>query len=668
LSSRRLNLKSKFLSLAAFAASGTRRYARVLLWFLFLYVLGWACFVSHGVAFHLTPWSQAVVNGIVKLWYPDKDRDKTTVVLFREENLKNLKKDPKEPDETYPVSYKRHAEVLEALLAYKPRAVFVDFMFIDKRTNDDITELGNAICKLTNADPPIPVYLAAPPLAENRAKGEPHTKTESAERSLTSKVRKELLACPSGINPELVSAQMESEYGVSGVLEYKLEGKTAYGKKDSPALAMLDGDLKKDVKSNSIEDPIDPMDIVWASPTGQPLTLNMWMGCESNDSLKDLLQKGPLANRLNCPYTPTISVRHLLRSIGGSIGDDKDEVSQALGDRAVFYGAGFQGAGDIVVSPVYAELPGVYLHAMAYDNLLTLRNNYKRAENTAISWAFNFVVLFFIVCILLFPEKIIRWLTARSRDIFVFVLDLIGFHQRWRRLPNSLLRWLPLGIAAIWAAFLFFIGQVWNPSGHAWNEFVWSSVLGVSLLVGVFALSYLDSCRTQDRNETQREFHEHLAALIGPMLVGGGFLLVYILSELEAALLFSVGFYFIYKLVFAKDQLFVVAAILMVIASLVSFWPGNLGPRNIIAYLLFFEVARHLLEHAREVAEKYHRIQRLHTAEKWGWWGRGRLRFNLLKLFCQFCDWEGKDEYRNKLTTSRNVERAVANGGKRGVG
>ena len=78
--------------------------------------------------------------------------------------------------------------------------------------------------------------------------------------------------------------------------------------------------------------------------------------------------------KLRCPYTQTITVAHLL----GSSGDT--DVARVLKKGAVFYGAAFNLTGDRVVSPVFEEMPGVYLHAMAYDNLVTFRNDYKRAE------------------------------------------------------------------------------------------------------------------------------------------------------------------------------------------------------------------------------------------------------------------------------------------------
>jgi hypothetical protein len=65
---------------------GTRTLAQ----FLALSIVGVALFMFHGISLHLTPWSQAIVNGLVKYGYPTKGQTDTTVVLFREENLAEL--------------------------------------------------------------------------------------------------------------------------------------------------------------------------------------------------------------------------------------------------------------------------------------------------------------------------------------------------------------------------------------------------------------------------------------------------------------------------------------------------------------------------------------------------------------------------------------------------
>jgi hypothetical protein len=64
-----------------------------------------------------------------------------------------------------------------------------------------------------------------------------------------------------------------------------------------------------------------------------------------------------------------------------------DESGQALLQKEtitgsyVFIGAAIDGAGDTIVSPVHGKLPGVFLHAMALDNLLSFQGRYFKTAN-----------------------------------------------------------------------------------------------------------------------------------------------------------------------------------------------------------------------------------------------------------------------------------------------
>src|SRR5262249_32739977 len=138
-------------------------------------------------------------------------------------------------------------------------------------------------------------------------------------------------------------------------------------------------------------------------------------------NISDSIRHGPLQGRLHCPYSRTISAVHLLRTLASP---DRD-VEEALRGKMVFYGAGFQMAGDIVVSPVYHALPAVYLHAMAYDNLRTLRTNYKREEQGTRSMVANCLLLLFIVTILVHMDALLRSLRQLNRYAFLkcFTLD-----------------------------------------------------------------------------------------------------------------------------------------------------------------------------------------------------------------------------------------------------
>lgn len=55
-----------------------------------------------------------------------------------------------------------------------------------------------------------------------------------------------------------------------------------------------------------------------------------------------------------------------------------DEISPLIKDRIILVGASLSGARDLIETPTHGKQPGVYLHAMALDNLLTLGDNYYR--------------------------------------------------------------------------------------------------------------------------------------------------------------------------------------------------------------------------------------------------------------------------------------------------
>src|SRR5262245_25124759 len=412
------------------------RYARPWVWFVVLFAIGWFALNFHGLAFHLTPWSQKIVNGIVKYTYdlhspdlhspekgqprkgePRKGQEQTTVLLFREEDLEAL-------NGRYPVSYEQHAKVLEWLSRYRPHAVFVDFVFIDKRPRKDVEHLSQAISRLTRAG--TPVYLAvakAGPSTSHATCGAARTARHPKHASDLIEPGPELLRCAIP-----VSVKMDTEFGVSGVLTYgngSVDGDTFL---PAPAFAMASDELgcctephepvlppgvdrlRQCVKQQA------PMEIVWANGVA-PLNkkwMQKWMHCEAESwstELFESLREDPLAVKLPCPYTRTISVTHLKNSLPppGKLPEFLDlDVFEALHGKTVFYGAGFQLAGDILVSPVYRALPAVYLHAMAYDNLLTYGVDYKRADRGArlAPWV-NGAILLLIVVILLSIHRLI---------------------------------------------------------------------------------------------------------------------------------------------------------------------------------------------------------------------------------------------------------------------
>lgn len=537
--------------------------ARALAQFLLLSAIGVGLFMFHGISLHLTPWSQAIVNGIVKYAYPPDGQRDTTVLLFREENLAALA-------ESFPVSYARHAEVLEALSVYQPRAVFVDFAFIDARSPEDQAALGRAICDL-NARGKVPVYLAAPAPSSDRDHGAP--------------INAPLLECA-----EPVNAQMDVERGVSGVLTY-LHGSGHSTFRWTPAFAMYDARERIAARPRLQPEDAQPMEIIWGN-LGSKLN-ESWMQCTSEGALRHLfniLRENPLAAKRTCPHTNTISVVHLL-------GPFNEGVRGVIEGKAVFYGGNFQMVGDRVISPVYDDLPGVYLHAMAYDNLVTFGSTYKRADHHGLSLSsvVNGLLLLFTVVLLLLVDKP----PAPAKAL----LGRLATVSPW-------IKWLALGVA------LLLIGlTMLFPTSLA------AVLLLLPLLLGVVAVLHLAATRPPQPTSARHFLRVCVLGIAILVVAAVMFLVVDTRYGIEAGLLLVVlPGYFVYKALVARDVLFVATSGLLVGAAVVSFLPPiNLGPRNIVAYVAFFEVARHLMRHADEAAEKYFALRRAHPRpEEWG--------------------------------------------------
>lgn len=71
--------------------------------------------------------------------------------------------------------------------------------------------------------------------------------------------------------------------------------------------------------------------------------------------------------RQTCPYNQWIPAEGVLFATGDA---QKETLRQLFEGRVVMIGANIKGAPDLVQSPVHGQIPGVFLHAMALDNLL----------------------------------------------------------------------------------------------------------------------------------------------------------------------------------------------------------------------------------------------------------------------------------------------------------
>lgn len=316
-----------------------------------------------------------------------------TVVLFTEANLDQL-------GNTWPIPMRNHAEVLLAIHRHKPRAVFVDFVFTDARNDDNVDLLKQTIARYRASE--IPLYFALadgeraawirPDLADSATLVSAAIPSDDAVARSYWPCRKMPLDGGSAAAPGLgapcaCADQADKKFGLCS--------QTGENSRSDIALSAAFR-LYEDATGRRADfDPWRPidMDVVWSNRVHE---LNRrWMrptdtAGDGGDFCTDL--GGGFRSwvwravseserfRQPCPYTRTLSAGAVRNGV------NNPDVKKALEDAVVLYSGDLVALGDNVSPPTNDPLPGVYLHAMALDNLLTFGGQYKKSAFSLFGW------------------------------------------------------------------------------------------------------------------------------------------------------------------------------------------------------------------------------------------------------------------------------------------
>ncbi len=261
-----------------------------------------------------------------------KDRHaQTAVVLLRDGDLSAFK-------EPWPPRYGFHARVLKAIRANHPKAVVMDIVFEDVRDDPTIAALAAELDRYRDAG--IPVYGA----------------TFAPDRPLRPEVgaRVTPVQVPKKIDP-LDRVTRFYDLNIGPPTSLLTAAPTVYrdvcGGCDGPA-----GCGAQTIR------------LYWANlPEGS--WNDRWLDCRRRPPFPWwIVQDRGSDFRESCPSTPAIPARILLEP---SEADDA-VIEPILDGSVVFYGAFFHGAADAMNTPLHNDLPAVFLHSTALDNLLTL--------------------------------------------------------------------------------------------------------------------------------------------------------------------------------------------------------------------------------------------------------------------------------------------------------
>ncbi|MER1939360.1 CHASE2 domain-containing protein [Castellaniella sp. FW104-16D08] len=340
-----------------------RAIAQVVLILLLAYsTLGYSWF---GTSTRADQYLHDLFNTYAGNWlYPDAS-EQITVLLLTDESVDHYQQGH------WPARYDFHAQVLNTLLRHKPAAVFIDFLWLSQRptaaTNRvrDGDYLIHVLQRYKAAG--IPVYLSYSPGVVGHL-----------GKDLRGLVR-------------YVSAQVDLDYTDFVYRRYPVN----HGSQRTAAFRMAED--ADPARFSPISDA--DMDIFWGT---RPNRANQhWMaGDHPSPGMLQVLHSGYTGVSTPVPYTTTLYVRDLLnpRAQTNAIADQ--QARDLLQNRFVMYGGNLSGVQDLIFTPTRQLLPGVYLHAMALDNLLHWGKAYKSSNGTtwiARAWGHETLSLLFIL-------------------------------------------------------------------------------------------------------------------------------------------------------------------------------------------------------------------------------------------------------------------------------
>lgn len=118
-----------------------------------------AVFIVFGLLFaaysEYMPVGETVKRALTRIWgplltqdHPASGREQISVLLLDDDDLGQY-------GETWPVSLGFHARRIKELAAYRPKAIFIDLVFLDNRRDPELDGFIDAACKARLAGVPV---------------------------------------------------------------------------------------------------------------------------------------------------------------------------------------------------------------------------------------------------------------------------------------------------------------------------------------------------------------------------------------------------------------------------------------------------------------------------------------------------------------------------------
>lgn len=362
-----------------------------------------AIFDPIGVASNSALSSEQLFYRIISPSYPQASEDpksnspfdditEIAVIVIDDQSLKDFR-------EPWPPPFSIHEKILKKVLTEStPKAVFIDFGFFDLRDPDEVGILASTLGEhaLPNRSFPRSARLWR------------ETAASTEDATARGKIPVFLAGAPGPLDPENDRYRLEViprlKNAVTGTVSTREADNGSYVLYDcdmdrpSAALALYGTDRDDWTRWN-----LDDCQTGWRSAGGPNMLSIFWAtwgdetrsrgsyACKSLPGgvterilqvliapLLDLLGVETWSNKFQaCPPHRAVSAQQFLA-------DETGVMSAFIEDRYVFYGGNFVMADDLIVPPTHKPVPGVFLHAMALDNLLRLDPYIRQATGSGL--------------------------------------------------------------------------------------------------------------------------------------------------------------------------------------------------------------------------------------------------------------------------------------------
>ena len=304
--------------------------------------------------------------------YPARMRDQITVVMYDQEFLRHT-------DSAWPISYQDHADWLLRLASdpnARPKAIMLDITFGQNRNDPSLPALRKALCQVQN-EFKVPVFLAALP--------SPQTGKLTVRDGLGPDPSSSQPPCFTLVGVDYVPDPLDGLAWDYRLTRHRVNASWMDGPADprvtteQPTYRSAAMAIAQDVAHVALGNETAPLAMVWglksARQRERPESLSY---CKPGAYDAARYVPGILRQFFQspsspvCPYHSTLSMAQL-----GEL--PEQALAPFLAGRYVLVGANVPAYNDFANSPIHGLIPGVYLHAMALDNLLTYQGNYKQS-------------------------------------------------------------------------------------------------------------------------------------------------------------------------------------------------------------------------------------------------------------------------------------------------